>query len=388
MSGRLVASTTLTDGSAATRTPASSAMPPPPRGRRERPQRRAPQHHRVLLARARRRGRPTSRALRPVSAEPCLHVRGDRSSPTGTPAMASAATSGALDAVEPAGHAARRAQRPHQLLRRSLDPRSCEVDDRAVDVRLEPDRVEHSLVERADVVGLGHEPAPGRDVVLGQGTGRREHDVRRHVALLDRDVGPGAVVDDQAAGASGAGHTESRPSSRDHVGRTHWLLEPRHDEVAVTHRLGAEGLHRRPLRAGDEPGRRRERGHPDGDGRRTYGVRQHGRPQVGAVGDDDQHALVAPGHRARREIHRAVDRRRARGREHEPARRPGRGMRERARGARQTSRRSHDGSRWTSGRSARGSQVLVTKSMTWTPGGASIRSRPGTSSPRPAAMAV
>ena len=392
MSGRLVASTTLTDGSPATRTPARPAS-----RRLDAAPENARSAARLSTTLCSSRAAGSSRSTDAVRAATTDASSQDaisgstESSATGTPAIASAATSGAswersrLPVTPRDGRRDRTRLSVGRSDRRVSRATAAPSTSASKPIGLNTRSSNDSMPKRTPLV-TGARPVTGW---TGSGSGAcRQHHVRRNGALLDRHVWPGAVIDDQTTGGGGAGHTDSRPSSATTLATRTGCVEPGHDQVAVADRLGAEGLHRRPLRAGNEPGRRRERGHPDGDGRRTHGVRQHGRPQVGAVGDDDQHALVAPGHRARREIHRAVDRpARPRSRAR-PARRPGRGTRVRAPGARQTSRRSHDGSRWTSGRSARGSQVLVTKSMTWTPGGASTRTSPGTSSPRPSAMAV
>ena len=172
-----------------------------------------------------------------------------------------------------------------------------ELDDRPVHHGLEADRVEHPLVERADVVDpLHHHRRPPRHVVLHQVGGWIEHDVRRHVPLVDTGTsGPDPSSTTRPPARRSRGPDRQPPQLAHDVGRSDRLLEPGHHEVPVAHRLRPERLHGRPLRSRHEAGSGVERGDPDRDRRRTQSVRQHQGPELGPVGDHDEHPLVLPG---------------------------------------------------------------------------------------------
>ena len=363
-----------------------AGQPPPPRRRRERPQRRAPQHHAVLLARQRvvevdRRGQGRDHGC----VEPGRDVRRDR-----------------VQRDRDAGHRERCHQRGVLGTRSRLPvtPRDGRSDRTRLSVGRADRRVSRATAapstSASKPIGLNtrssNDPMPRaiaarhrrppRHGVDGQRVGGVSADhVRRHVALLDRHVGPGAVVDDQASGATGR-RPHRQPAE---LARPRWpparagRTAPRRGS---RHPPAGRGRPSSAATPGGQRTRAPPRARPPRRRRSTYARRAAARPPSGRRGRRRRPARagsartsIATGGPPRR---RPPARPRSRAR---PARRPGRGTRVRAPGVRQTSMRSHDGSRWTSGRSARGSQVLVTKSMTWTPGGASTRTSPGTSSP-------
>ena len=264
-----------------------------------------------------------------------------------------------------------------------------ELDHRPVDVGHEADRVEDPLVERADGRPRSRRDRrpPGHDV-LRQRTGRSQHHVRRDVALLDGLDGARPVVHDEATRSHRARPDGLPAQLADHVGGPDRLLEPGDHEVPVGDRLRPERLHRRPLRSRDEPRRRRQATRPTpprrAPGRRAAPPQPGGRPGRATATSTRAYfpAYAGSGRITRVGQVPAWPTSRA-----PAARHPGPGTRGPARGG-QTSAGAHDGSRRTSGRSARGSQLVATWSMTCTPGGATIRSSPGTSSPRPSASAV
>ena len=296
------------------------------------------------------------------------------------------------DRASVAAHAARRTQRPHQASVGSprLGAASSSVDHRPVDVGHEADRVEHPLVEGADGRRWSRRrPAPARSRrAPTTRTGRLEHDVRRDVALLDgRSTGPDPSSTTRPPAGGGAGQTDCRPSSR-----TTLAARTGCSNRATTRYPSPTGWVRNAF-IGGHSGRGTSPGDDGSDathtattGARTACGTTAARRSARSATATSTRAYL-PAYAGSGRTTAPLERRRGRRREDDLSPPWSRNARTGS-GRRQTSAGAHDGRRRTSGRSARGSQLVATWSMTCTPGGATIRSSPGTSSPRPSASAV
>ena len=367
-----------------------AGQPSPPGRRRERRSAARRQHHAVLLARQRvvevDGAVIASTTVGPSSARPGRTDHGQRHAGHGQPARRDRGAASRRRRGTPSDGT----QRPDQALG-GLAARAseAELDHRPVDVGQKPIGLStRSSNGPIGVDGSASDRRPAGDEVLGQRTGRSQHHVRRDVALLDGLDGARPVVHDQATRSHRApARPDCRPSSR-----TTLAARTGCSNRATTRYPSPTGCVRNAF-IGGHSGRGTNPGDDGSDaihtattGARTAcgttAARRSARSATATSTRAYFPAYAGSGRTTRVGQGRRGPRSRA-----PAARHPGPGTRGPARGG-QTSAGAHDGSRRTSGRSARGSQLVATWSMTCTPGGATIRSSPGTSSPRPSASAV